>query len=206
MLPLSAPRSTYFPSSKTFHPSVPWITGASVIQTCRSGPLLVFRFSSRSTREPSASRSTRTEPLLSCSWLISWPRASTTGSVGGAEGAETVGAASFTSTLTNSFHGWNSQSAATNSTATTASETRTTGRRSRVFMPITVSDGPRSITRRSLRIANLLAGQLAARHLAGDVAAQQQQPHPHQREHHTHDTERRDEQPARDRRHLERER
>ncbi|MFF5919935.1 hypothetical protein ACFY8C_16570 [Streptomyces flavochromogenes] len=49
------------------------MTGASLNQTRRSGPLLVSSPSSRSVWVPSARRTTLTVPVVSCAWLMNVP-------------------------------------------------------------------------------------------------------------------------------------
>src|SRR5262249_54060532 len=119
---------------------------------CTSGPSLVAKFSSRSTREPSGSAMTLATPVVSCSWLTNAPSASTPGAgcagaggdaEAGAEGAtvapaeptgapdptagggsaDTLGSASSIVLRVNTFQGWKAHSPAT--IASTAKGTRT---------------------------------------------------------------------------------
>ena len=114
-LPLSDPRSTQRPSSKTPALSRPGDTAASVSQTFRSGPSLVSRFSIRTTSESSGNRNSCTVPLVGCSWLTRSPCATTSVTAApvavtcgpGTCPAVAAGGASSTMVLVNNFQGWN---------------------------------------------------------------------------------------------------
>ena len=79
MLPFRAPRSTWSPSAQPCQSS---LTGRSERTTRTSGPFEVARSSSRTTWDPSASRTTSAEPVVVCSREPKLPRERTTGPAG----------------------------------------------------------------------------------------------------------------------------